>query len=223
MPKPAQLPRWADDGGDIVEPTDGKKDVGWLPGEQPPAQYANWLANLNFQWAEWFSDRFHDDGTPILPGARLYHDSTDIIVIPGAAFQVIAPNYASAMPAYDVDDDEWAFSGTSPPNDRLMAPIILPFASSSPAEIVGVSFEIHKGGNANGMTGQLYVDGSVIEAVTDTGTENDWKVVSLPSGPSYDLPVTISGDAQSVYLVVQVGHASHRFRRAFIEYRRPTP
>lgn len=51
MPKPAKLPRWADDGAaDIVEPNSGKKDIGWVGGERPPAQFFNWLLNLIYQW-----------------------------------------------------------------------------------------------------------------------------------------------------------------------------
>ena len=50
MAKPTTYPRWADVGGDIVEPTSGKKDVGWVSDEEPPAQYFNWLLNLLYQW-----------------------------------------------------------------------------------------------------------------------------------------------------------------------------
>jgi len=48
--RPSKYPRWADNGGVIVEPTEGKKDIGDLTSEKPPAQYANWWKNLVFQW-----------------------------------------------------------------------------------------------------------------------------------------------------------------------------
>ncbi len=51
--QPTSYPRWADDGGAIVEPSEGKKDVGWVPGERPPAQWENWLTNLHGQWTKW--------------------------------------------------------------------------------------------------------------------------------------------------------------------------
>jgi len=51
--KPSDLPRWADSGGDIVEPSSGKKDVGWIPAERPPAQYFNWLLNKLYQWIQY--------------------------------------------------------------------------------------------------------------------------------------------------------------------------
>lgn len=54
--KPSSLPRWADVGGAIVEPPDGKKDVGWVTGEKPPAQYFNWWKNLVYQWTDYLDD-----------------------------------------------------------------------------------------------------------------------------------------------------------------------
>lgn len=56
MPKPTSTPRWADVGGDIVEPSAGKKNVGWLADERPPAQYFNWLLNTIYLWCKWIDD-----------------------------------------------------------------------------------------------------------------------------------------------------------------------
>lgn len=51
MPKPTTLPRWATGGtAQIVEPTEGKKDTGWVPMEKPPAQYENWARKLVYDW-----------------------------------------------------------------------------------------------------------------------------------------------------------------------------
>lgn len=54
--KPGTLPRWADVGGAIVVPGAGKLDVGYVPGERPPAQYENWHKNLVYQWMQYLSD-----------------------------------------------------------------------------------------------------------------------------------------------------------------------
>lgn len=62
----AVLPRWASDDSvaDIVEPTGGKKDLGWVGGatpDRPPAQFMNWLRRRNYdahaQWREslWYA------------------------------------------------------------------------------------------------------------------------------------------------------------------------
>lgn len=54
--KPATLPRWADVGGAIVTPAAGKLNVGYVPGERPPAQYKNWLQYWNYKWIEYLND-----------------------------------------------------------------------------------------------------------------------------------------------------------------------
>lgn len=48
--RPPALPRWADVAGAIVTPTSGKLDIGYVPGERPPAQYENWNKNLVYKW-----------------------------------------------------------------------------------------------------------------------------------------------------------------------------
>ena len=53
MAKPTDVPRWADDGGDIVEPLEGKKDIGYEDAELPTHSEMNWLFNLIYQWAVW--------------------------------------------------------------------------------------------------------------------------------------------------------------------------
>jgi len=50
--KPTIVPRWATTGSKI-EPTSGKKDLGWLPGEKPPAEYENWLQHYSMLWNEY--------------------------------------------------------------------------------------------------------------------------------------------------------------------------
>jgi hypothetical protein len=62
MAKPAQLPEWATDGSaDIVEPNLGKKILGWIGGERPPAQVVNWLHRTTHEWIEF------------LAGPRIHH------------------------------------------------------------------------------------------------------------------------------------------------------
>lgn len=56
MSKPTELPRWATallNPSDIVDPTSGKKDIGWQDGEMPPHSFMNWLFNLIYQWTVW--------------------------------------------------------------------------------------------------------------------------------------------------------------------------
>lgn len=54
--KPANVPVWNSGGAVNVEPSAGKKILGWLANERPPAQYLNWLLKLTGEWAQYLSD-----------------------------------------------------------------------------------------------------------------------------------------------------------------------
>lgn len=68
MPKPSTLPRWATDGAaQIVEPTSGKKDIGHVPGERPPAQYENWFKNSTWEWLDYVDQQLEATRTIVIP------------------------------------------------------------------------------------------------------------------------------------------------------------
>lgn len=56
-PLSSTLPRWADtvagDPAKVSEPASGKKDIGWLVAEKPPAQWKNWLLLQTYNWLVW--------------------------------------------------------------------------------------------------------------------------------------------------------------------------
>ena len=55
--KPTKLPRWASGTtAQITEPNEGKKDLGHVVAEHPPAQYFNWLFNLIYGWLSWLNN-----------------------------------------------------------------------------------------------------------------------------------------------------------------------
>lgn len=53
--KPAKLPRWATT-GTKTEPTEGKKDSGYITSEKPSAQVFNWILNTIYLWCAWLDD-----------------------------------------------------------------------------------------------------------------------------------------------------------------------
>lgn len=79
MAKPASVPTWATDTNypasvmpwasspTKVQPPSGLIATGWQPEDPPPAQYENWLKNLQGQWIQYFSDR--DTATIPIPAA----------------------------------------------------------------------------------------------------------------------------------------------------------
>lgn len=51
MPLDPERPRWANTGGaQIASPPSGTRDVGWVPGTEPPAQFFNWLLLQIYRW-----------------------------------------------------------------------------------------------------------------------------------------------------------------------------
>lgn len=60
--KPTTLPRWADSGAVIIEPNPGKKDIGWVSGSKPPAEFENWRANLTYEWFVHVNDLLSQGG-----------------------------------------------------------------------------------------------------------------------------------------------------------------
>jgi hypothetical protein len=54
--KPTKVPLWNTGATNRVEPSAGKKILGWLLNERPPAQYLNWLLGYLGDWAQYLSD-----------------------------------------------------------------------------------------------------------------------------------------------------------------------
>lgn len=59
--KPVSVPRWGETVAGVVgpneaEPLETKKDGGWVPGEEPPAEYWNWYKRLVYKWIAYLKD-----------------------------------------------------------------------------------------------------------------------------------------------------------------------
>jgi len=58
MGKPTKLPRWSDQvPANNIEPSEEKKNTGWVPAEKPPAQFMNWLQNKFYEWSKYLLAR----------------------------------------------------------------------------------------------------------------------------------------------------------------------
>lgn len=64
LPKPAKFPEWARvpstdpivGGDNVVEPSEQKKDDGWMRNEKPPANIQNWLHKITNDWLEYLAE-----------------------------------------------------------------------------------------------------------------------------------------------------------------------
>lgn len=45
-----------------VEPSATKRNLGWLSTDTPPDTFLNWIQGNNYDWIEWFNERFIDAG-----------------------------------------------------------------------------------------------------------------------------------------------------------------
>lgn len=99
--RPNKYPRWASSlvrdevthRLNIYEPSEAKKDIGWVAGEVPPRQWVNWSNNLTYQWIKYLD---HNVSTP----TEYAKDS-----LPSAASHKAKIVYIS-----DLDDGTLAFS-----------------------------------------------------------------------------------------------------------------
>jgi hypothetical protein len=113
-------PRWADGAPSYaVEPSDGKKNVGWQSQEKPPYQWMNWLFLKIKQWLDWNEDRedfqdsisFHTTGGTIdwsgsavtCPVDGMYiewRDGASIInnILPAGAYNLADGQYLVFIP-----------------------------------------------------------------------------------------------------------------------------
>ena len=84
---PTSLPRWGDVSAAIVVPTSGKLDIGWVPGERPPAQYLNWWFNLTYQWINYLSTRT----------SAGWHDFQPAGTMTGVSFSGVSYSYVNVI------------------------------------------------------------------------------------------------------------------------------
>jgi hypothetical protein len=56
MARPSELPEWASGGSaQVVDPTSGKKAIGWTSKEKPANQLLNWWQKNVYSWIDWLA------------------------------------------------------------------------------------------------------------------------------------------------------------------------
>lgn len=53
--RPTEFINWNPSLSNVVEPPGGQKSTGWIGGQEPPAQFFNWIINLTDQWIQYFA------------------------------------------------------------------------------------------------------------------------------------------------------------------------
>jgi len=111
MPRPTTLPRWASvpnvnptsGQANVIEPSSGKKDIGWDFKTRSSRNEDNWFKNITFDWITWFDDNLGANGFEVQTqiDAMKYEgfgpttpalDDLDFIVTPGIVFCRVKAN-----------------------------------------------------------------------------------------------------------------------------------
>ncbi len=110
--KPTKLGQWATDlSADVVEPSAGKKAIGWGAGERPPNSYFNWWMNTIYDWMQYLNDGVFASGDLETPDADLKH---------GNRSRMISLASSAAVVGNHPDGKSWITSSSS---DKLHIPI----------------------------------------------------------------------------------------------------
>lgn len=196
-----KLPKWATSGSaDIVEPSEGKKDIGWVgKGEKPPHETFNWLLNQTYKWLLNLSG-----------GAATYSDlasfiakaeagDTGIIKPDIGAFVPLGVKSTTADTIYWVDSDGEYIAVTTPTGfelrpvsdiDTITRTFVTANTPSTPIKAV-----------TNGVYVAVMYDNNYVELFNrDTGVRI-WSIE-----PTTD-PVDIAIDSRRVYVCGMVTSA----------------
>lgn len=98
MAKPAGTPpRFGNLPGVQVEPTEGKKDAGWVQADRPPAEYMNWIQGKTYDWLSWLHEITPNSDIQV-PSAKQfkYTDNQDrytFCTVPDCAWEATAWNF----------------------------------------------------------------------------------------------------------------------------------
>lgn len=227
--KPSATPRWANVGGVIVEPSSGKKDVGWLSDERPPAQYFNWWKNLAYQWFEYLKDGALSGAHTIdstlgvtglitataglvaavnqhvaVSGTGRFKHGPRTMMVPFAAFQ---PQSPASVWTTDYTSFTGVMASSSATDMTVFAPVMLPAGK----RITQLVWTLGHGAGASTRTYQLrskvMVAGTLATPFTETDARSsedpfqltDTGAVTLVAGTEYFLRATLTEDNDSIY------------------------
>ena len=74
MARPTKDPRWATAGADVVEPNEGRKDVGWENDAYAIPEYLNWWQELVYDWIVYMTAAQEYWGSDVRPLILSAHD-----------------------------------------------------------------------------------------------------------------------------------------------------
>ncbi len=159
MAKPTTLPRWAETALSIasaliVEPSSGRKDLGWSAGQIPPNTFFNWLHWTTFKWLEWIKS-----------------------VVEGATHQV-APHMMVAVAGGTLDATKWDDTA----GFDVYAPLAV--TSTATTQVSSARIRVQGKGGIGYTCTLVHVDmttrsATVVDTQSSSGNTDQWVTFSF--------------------------------------------
>lgn len=120
MSTPDAFPEWATNDVNTLEPNEGSKTAGFLPGSRPPAQWVNWLLQKSGQWAQatfvanansWSASKSLFDVGNTLGGSLYVHPDGSVDLISSRAKARVRGLHQTALGINTDTEDDWLVSG----------------------------------------------------------------------------------------------------------------
>lgn len=130
--RPGAFPDWATNNpAGVVQPSSAQASVGWVPGEPPAAQHANYLANTTSNWLRYLDEQGSstvlasslDFSTRLIGGGNWSYNVTTL------AWN--APAYIAIPSAADADNTIAAASVSLPAGSVLYVTANMPFSTTA--------------------------------------------------------------------------------------------
>jgi hypothetical protein len=171
MPKPIKLPTWATSSPNILEPSEGKKAQGWVPGEQPPASFFNYWQNLVHEWVSYLdAERVAEAAHHEQVRAEIYAlcNLQKGAIPPAALFQQAASDPTTGRVVVTAYSSTTI--GTQDPNVLLATSWSAPTASGNIQKIKWVPFSSRFIGYGTASVLRSSPDGGTWTTITPGGT-----------------------------------------------------
>lgn len=230
--KPTDVPTFATGttlGVDRVEPSAGKKVLGWLPDERPGPEYFNWLQKLYGEWLQYLSDGAlsgaHSFSGLITASAGLTAAANQHITVSGTGRFKHGNQVKNIAPQSGEGTGFSAAINTGYIESTGSGHIIIPLNLETGERLVGVTINVKGNGGATGdWNGYAYkynasAVSTTLASVVVTNEPNSWRADSTMAGGGMTAHTVTDGDAE----VVQIdwNEAGLRIGTIQVTYDRP--
>lgn len=230
--KPSKVPVWNTGGSNNIEPSAGKKVVGWLPDERPGPEYFNWLGKLVGEWIQYLSDGAlagaHSVSGLITASAGLTAAANQHVTVSGTGRFKHGDLVKSISPLHFRHDGNWAEAGlvTFGDSGHVVSTgagrCIVPIDVDEGQRLKSLVFARYGNGSADLTALEVYrmaADGTVTDIAAAATTLTD--PAAIWADTTVDLTDTTVAAGDTFYVRFTVNGAGLRIGSIRVTYDRP--